>query len=126
MTILDCFKAALALHSTNTGEDSSLQQYAVPWANMAFGEMLNTENSIRESKGDAVLEAAPTLTDINDEFPYSPKLQNALIYYMASNISKDDDANDWAQGYYNRFVTETRNAAVYIPTPIVDVYGEAE
>ena len=126
MTILDCFKAALALHGTNTGEDSSLQQYAVPWTNMALSEMLNTENSIREMNGEAILDAAPMLLDINAEVPYSPKLRNALIYYMASSISKDDEASDWAQEYYNRFVSEVRNAMVYNAVPIVDVYGESD
>ena len=126
MTILDCFKAALALHSTNTGEDSSLQQYAVPWANMALGEMLNAENSIRESRGEEILESAPIVLSASEEFPYSHKLNNALIYYMASNISKDDDASDWAQAYYNRYVTEVRSAMVYNAVPIVDVYGEAD
>lgn len=130
MTVQDCFIAAQGLLATNLSEDSSLQQYAVSWVNLALHEAFDVENSIRAFIKDPerpVLEDVPQLTELTDEIPYSPEIsEHCLVYRLAAQMSKDDDDVFHEQYYENMFLLTLSRCQKLKGEPGVDVYREGE
>ena len=124
MTGNELYEQALALVPAHAGEDDGMRRYVVGWLNLAMNETLHAENSLRQRRGEPVLDSAPLLRTMEDTVPYSPELvRYAFLYFVASLLCKDDDDNYWAQDYRTRYVVAVSEALRLRPGHVADVWS---
>lgn len=93
------------------GEDTDSKKFAVGFINILLQECLDTENSIRESKGTEQLEEAPFITALSEEIPYSPALVRvAFPYGLASWYFQEAMDNFQAENYRSKYLAAVAEA----------------
>ena len=123
MTVMEVFGRGLAMLPTNVQEDAGLVRYAPQWVNMALSEAFEAENSVRLSRGEELLEAAPVMGDPGEEIPYCERIVSyALPYFIASQAAKDDEDMHSAEDFRARYIVALRESSRAVAVPIIDNY----
>lgn len=97
MTVGQLFDKGLAQVPLTRDEDDSLRRFIFLWTQQAMSECVETENSLRQYRGQEFITQVPLYTKEEQEIPFQNELcENVLPYYIAAYVSKDDEKiNEW-------------------------------
>lgn len=127
MKAYDIYKRTCAIMFERVGDDRSFKENFCSILSALLAECLPYENSHRAASGKEKLNAAPVISDINEEVDFCEAITSvALPYGVAAYFSEDDGEGYNAQMYRERFINALYEAAKCNFTQIEDVYGGEE
>lgn len=125
MTGQDIFEMASAFLYERDNEDPDSKEFALQFLNVLLEDALPVENSIRRYKGETELDAAPFLSALTDDVPYSASItRGALPHGLAAYFFEESGDNYRGNLYRNLYEKGLAKASKYNLEPIEDVYIE--
>lgn len=125
MTGQDVYEMASAMLYERDNEDPDSKEFAIPFLNLLLEDALPVENSIRRFKGEAELDSAPLLQNLDETIPYSASItRGALPYGLAAYFFEESGDNYRGNLYRNLYEKGLAKASKYNFEPIEDVYRE--
>jgi hypothetical protein len=123
MTAQQIYELAVAFLYEQPDEDEENKSYFLPFLNICLEEALPYENSIREAEGRELLSAAPMISGMTENVPYSDHITRAALPYgVASRYFKEN--MDPGEALYMRtmFVSALEKAKRHNTEKVGDVY----
>ena len=125
MTGQDVYEMASAMLYERDNEDPDSKEFAIPFLNLLLEDALPVENSIRRFKGEAELDSAPLLQNLDETIPYSASItRGAFPYGLAAYFFEESGDNYRGNLYRNLYEKGLAKASKYNFEPIEDVYRE--
>ncbi len=124
MTAKDIYSLACSFLYEKPGQDALGKGFYLGFLNLLLAEALPAENSIRQSKEEVPLVAAPVLRADTDEVDYDDAIARiALPYGLASMFFQDIADYLQAENYRAKYIGALRDASRARFVGIQDVYG---
>ncbi len=109
MKAREIFGLACSYISEQPSESGELAELAPAWLDVLAAEVLPYENALRRYRGQAELEKAPRVEELEAEIAYSAELcVPAMVYGLAAQLLLDDENDARAQDFRNYYVVALR------------------
>ncbi len=124
MTVLELYNTALALLNETDTDAKDYPRLKMPYINLVLAQNFTTENWIRRSKNQTLLEHIPLISSDAEVLPYDEDfVRECLPYALAAMFAVDED-RDLANVYSNIHMQNAEKYLKVFSDAIYDMYGE--
>ena len=124
MTANDVYRTAVSFLFEKPREDAGFYDNFLSLLNLCLQEALPYQNSRLRHRGEEPLEAAPVISEMEEEIEYDDEIVRcALPFGVVSYYYQDEVDNFKAQDFRGRFIVALSDAAQCVDGVVEDIYG---